>query len=94
MSIKKGTYTSSISDNIFKLIKSKVKNLDEELLNITFFEIEKNLKEIKKTHIKNYQLYLETSKDTIQTIFSRNFILPFLDSIEAPLKTLELVDEN
>ena len=94
LSIKKGTYTSSISDNIFKLIKSKVKNLDEELLNITFFEIEKNLKEIKKTHIKNYQLYLETSKDTIQTIFSRNFILPFLDSIEAPLKTLELVDEN
>lgn len=94
LSIKKGTYISFISENIFKLIKSKVKSLDEELLNITFIEIEKNLKEIKKVNIKNYQLYLETSKDTIQTIFSRNFILPFLNSIEEPLKTLELVDEN
>ncbi len=94
INIKKWTYTSSISENIFKLISSKVKNLEEELLNVTFAEIEVNLKEIKKIHIKNYQLYLEKSQETIQTIFTKNFIVPFLDTIEEPLQTLELVDQN
>lgn len=94
INVKKWTYTSYISDNIFKLISSKVKNLDEELLNITFAEIELNLKEIKKVHIKNYQLYLEKSQDTIQTILTKHFIVPFLDTIEEPLQTLELVDQN
>lgn len=92
--IKKWNYTSTISDHIFKLISSKIKNLDDDLLKVTFKEIELNLNEIKKVHIKNYQLYLEKSQDTIQTIFTKHFIVPFLDTIEEPLQTLELVDQN
>lgn len=94
INIKKWNYTSTISEHIFKLISSKIKNLDEELLKITFNEIELNLKDIKKVNIKNYQLYLEKSQETIQTIFTKHFIVPFLDTIEEPLQTLELVDQN
>lgn len=94
LSIKKGEYTSNISESIFKLISSKIKTLDDSLLEKTILEVEINLKEIRKVHAKNYQLYLEESLDNIQTIFWRHFILPFLNTIEAPLQTLELVDQN
>jgi hypothetical protein len=94
LTIKKGEYTSNISESIFKLISSKIKTLDDSLLEKTILEVEINLKEIRKVYAKNYQLYLENSLETIQTIFSRHFILPFLNTIEAPLQTLELVDQN
>ncbi len=94
LSIKKGTYTSPIPDSTFRLINSNIKKIDEQRLENAFDEVVMNLKVIRKTHLKNYQLYLEESLNTIQAIFTKSFIVPFLDTIQGPLETLDLVDDN
>lgn len=92
--IKKGQYTNSVPDSLLKLISKKIEALQEKHLEDVFDQIEKILEEKVVLFAKEYDKFLEESKEDTRQLFSKSFILPFLDDLDKPLENLNLADEN
>lgn len=92
--IKKGEYTNKVPDSLLKLILKKIESLPEKRLEEVFNEIEKILEEKVGLFSKEYDKFLEESKEETRQLFSKNFILPFLDDLDKPLENLNIADEN
>lgn len=92
--IKKGGYTNNVPDSLLKLINKKIEALPEKRLKDVFNEIEDVLEEKVALFAKEYDKFLEESKEDTRQIFARSFILPFLDDLDKPLENLNLADEN
>jgi very-short-patch-repair endonuclease len=94
INIKKGDYTRNVPKSLLNLIKKKIEDLQEENLKEVFKKTEKLLKEKAVLYTKEYDKFLEETKEDTKQLFSKNFILPFLDDLDKPLENLELADEN
>ncbi len=94
LKIKKGEYTTSLPKPLFDLIKHKIKDLSQETLNEVFVKAHGTVEEKALLYADEYDKFLEEAKEETKNIFARDFILPFLNTLDKPLDNLELADEN
>jgi len=94
LQIKKGEYTGNIPKTLFNLILNKIKDLSKKSLNNVFAEICELAKEQTALNAKEYDKFLEETREETKNILAKHFILPFLDDLDKPLENLELADEN
>lgn len=94
LKIKKGNYTKTVPQALLDLISSKIKELSDKNLKTVFEKVTKLLEEKSILYAKEYDRFLEESKEETKQIFAKNFILPFLDDLDKPLENLDLADEN
>lgn len=92
--VKKGDYTNSVPESLFKLITKKIEALPRERLTEVFEKIENILDDKVVLFAKEYDRFLEEAKEETRQLFAKNFILPFLDDLDKPLENLNLADEN
>ncbi len=92
--IKKGEYTNKVPDSLLKLILKKIEALSKKRLEEVYDEIEKILEEKVGLYSKEYDKFLEESKEETRQLLAKNFILPFLDDLDKPLENLNIADEN
>jgi len=92
--IKKGEYTNTLPDSLLNLIKRKIKDLKDEDLGEAYSESEETIKDNFDLYSKEYDRYIEETKDAISNILSKKITLPFLDTIDKPLENKKLADEN
>jgi len=92
--IKKGEYTNKVPDSLLKLILKKIEALPKKRLEEVYNEVEKILEEKVGLYSKEYDKFLEESKEETRQLLAKNFILPFLDDLDKPLENLNIADEN
>ncbi len=92
--IKKGDFVNSLPANLFNLISQKVDDIEDKQLEECFKLIKNTIEEKNILYPKEYDKYLEDSKESIKMVFSKQLILPLLDTLEKPLENLEVTDEN
>ena len=94
LEIKKGEYVNNVPKNLFNLIKSRVKKLSKKNLDKAFNEVENLAREKKALYAKEYDKFLEETKEKTKNIFSRGIIISLLDDLDKPLENLDIADEN
>jgi len=94
LQIKKGEYINNVPKNLFNLIEAKIKKLSKKDLDKVFNKIENMVEEKKILHTKEYDKFLEETKEETKNIFSRNLIISLLDDLDKPLENLDIADEN
>ena len=94
LQIKKGEYTNSVPKNLFNLIEVKIKKLSKKDLDNIFKKIEELIAEKAMLYAKEYDKFLEETKEETKNIFSRNLIVPLIDDLDKPLENLDIADEN
>lgn len=94
LQIKKGEYVNNVPKNLFNLIEVRIKKLTEKDLDKVFNKIENMIEEKKVLYAKEYDKFLEESKEETKNIFSRNLIISLLDDLDKPLENLDIADEN
>ncbi|MCK4592217.1 hypothetical protein KAT63_02115 [Candidatus Parcubacteria bacterium] len=94
LQIKKGEYTNSVPKNLFDLIKVKIEKLSKKDLDNIFKKIEELVAEKAILYAKEYDKFLEETKEETKNIFSRNLIIPLIDDLDKPLENLNIADEN
>jgi superfamily I DNA and/or RNA helicase/very-short-patch-repair endonuclease len=94
INIRKGDFSNNIPDSLFKLIEKKIKALPQKSLEAVFKKIQLLIEEKAVLFEKEYDKFLEESKEETKSLFAKNFILPFLDDLDKPLANLNLADEN
>ena len=92
--IKKGDYANKVPDSLLKLINKKIEALPENRRKDVFNEIKNVLEEKVALFAKEYDRFLEESKEDTRKIFRRSFISPSLDDLYKPLENLNLADTN
>ncbi|MEX1014605.1 MAG: hypothetical protein WDZ80_05600, partial [Candidatus Paceibacterota bacterium] len=63
LSIKKGEYVNNVPKNLFNLIEARIKKLSKKDLDKAFNEIKKLVEEKKLLHVKEYDKFLEETKE-------------------------------
>lgn len=94
LQIKKGEYVNNVPKNLFNLIEAKIKKLSKKDIDKVFNKIENMLEEKMVLYAKEYDKFLEESKEETKNIFSRSLIIPLLDDLDKPLENLDIADEN
>ena len=94
LQIKKGEYVNNVPKNLFNLIEARIKKFSKKDLDKVFNEIENLAEERKVLYVKEYDKFLEETKEETKNIFSRNLIIPLLDDLDKPLENLDIADEN
>lgn len=94
LQIKKGEYVNNVPKNLFNLIEARIKKLSKKDLDKVFDKIENMVEEKKILYAKEYDKFLEESKEETKNIFSRNLIISLLDDLDKPLENLDIADEN
>ena len=94
LQIKKGEYVNNVPKNLFNLIEARINKLSKKDLNKVFNKIENMVEEKKVLYVKEYDKFLEESKEETKNIFSRNLIITLLDDLDKPLENLDIADEN
>jgi len=94
LEIKKGEYVNNVPKNLFNLIEARIKKLSKRDLDKAFNEIENLVKERKVLYAKEYDKFLEETKEETKNIFSRGIIISLLDDLDKPLENLDIADEN
>jgi len=92
--LKKGVYTTNVPRNLLNLITKKIKNIPKKDLDDVIKKIVSTLEELVVIHDKEYDKFIEESKDETKKLLAKNFILPLLDDLDKPLENLELADDN
>lgn len=94
LEIKKGEYVNNVPKNLFNLIEARIKKLSKKELEKVFDEIENLTTERKVLYAKEYDKFLEETKEETKNIFSRGIIISLLDDLDKPLENLDIADEN
>jgi len=94
LQIKKGEYVNNVPKNLFNLIEARIKKLSKKDLDNVFNKIENMVEEKKVLYTKEYDKFLEESKEETKNIFSRNLIISLLNDLDKPLENLDIADEN
>lgn len=94
LQIKKGEYVNNVPKNLFNLIEARIKKLSKKDLDKVFNEIENLAEERKVLYVKEYDKFLEETKEETKNIFSRSLIISLLDDLDKPLENLDIADEN
>jgi len=94
LQIKKGEYVNNVPDNLFNLIEARIKKLSKKDLDKVFNEIENLVEERSVLYAKEYDKFLEETKEETKNIFSRSLIISLLDDLDKPLENLDIADEN
>lgn len=94
LEIKKGEYVNNVPKNLFNLIEARIKKLSKKDIDKAFNEIENLVKERKVLYAKEYDKFLEETKEETKNIFSRGIIISLLDDLDKPLENLDIADEN
>ena len=94
LQIKKGEYVNNVPKNLFNLIEARIKKLSKKNLDKVFNEIENLVEERKVLYAKEYDKFLEETKEETKNIFSRSLIISLLDDLDKPLENLDIADEN
>jgi len=94
LQIKKGEYVNNVPKNLFNLIEARIEKLSKKDLEKVFSAIEDLAKERKILYLKEYDKFLEGTKEETKNIFSRSIIIPLLDDLDKPLENLDIADEN
>jgi superfamily I DNA and/or RNA helicase/very-short-patch-repair endonuclease len=94
LKIKKGDYTCKIPQTFLTLITKKINDITEEEIETVINEIQKLIEENALKYSKEYNYYLEETKEQTKSILSKFLILPFLNDLDKPLEDLDIADEN
>ncbi len=94
LQIKKGEYINNVPKNLFNLIEARVKKISKKGFDIVFDEIENLAEEKKLLYVKEYDKFLEETKEETKNIFSRNLVISLLEDLDKPLDNLDIADEN
>ncbi|MCK5510707.1 hypothetical protein KAI65_04170 [Candidatus Parcubacteria bacterium] len=94
LQIKKGDFTNSIPDSLYKLLRERIKKIPVKNLSAVIKKVDEMAKENVVLYPKEYDKFLEETKEKTKYIFSKNFIIPFLNDLDKPLENLQLADEN
>ena len=94
LQIKKGEYTNSVPKNLFNLIEVKIEKLSKKDLDNIFKRVEELIAEKAILYAKEYDKFLEETKEETKNIFSRNLIISLIDDLDKPLENLDIADEN
>jgi len=92
--IKKGEYVNNVPKNLFNLIEARIKKLSKKDIDKIFNKIENMIEDKKVLYAKEYDKFLEESKEETKNIFSRSLIISLLDDLDKPLENLDIADEN
>ena len=92
--IKKGDYTCKIPKTFLTLITKKINDITEEEIETVINEIQKLIEENALKYSKEYNHYLEETKEQTKSILSKFLILPFLNDLDKPFEDLDIADEN
>lgn len=94
LEIRKGHYVNSVPEALFKLVRKKIESLSQKSLDKVFIKLQNILEDKVILLAKEYDKFLEESKEETKRLFSQYFILPFLDDLDKPLENLNLANEN
>ena len=94
LQIRKGEYVNTVPKNLFNLIEERIKKLSQKELEEAFDEIEELIEDKKVLYLKEYDKFLEATKEETINIFSRKLIISLLDDLDKPLENLDIADEN
>lgn len=94
LKIKKGVYTCIIPSIFLTLIIKKLMIFPKKEIDIIIDEVGKNIEVNVLKYSKEYNKYLEESKEQTKSILKKILILPFLDDLDKPLESLDIADEN
>jgi len=92
--IGKGVYRTHIPNNLLDLIKIQTKKISDKQINKIIRDISEEVDKSIILYKKEYDKALSYSQESAVNIVKDSLVLPFIQSLEKPLESLSLGDEN
>jgi len=93
-SVSKGVHKTDIPKNLLDLIKLQTEKISKKQIDAILKEASDEIEKEATLNKKDYEKAFTSSLEHVSKIIQENLVFPFVKSLEKPLESLDLGDEN